>query len=307
MNNMKIFKIVAALVLVLAAGYLIYSIALAPGPTAEEEFNASGRAKAIEQASDLWQVYTDEATGLSLRYPGNVVIDNDGKAGDVLRLTVGTQNIDEMPDQAPLGYGKENSMANMAALAKGEYGNPYGFALAESKKVRSLAGANAQEFMVLARFEVCDVTFQRNLYFFNNNHLVVLSLLGPKEAIQKESSQYFKQDAQNCGQELIWDFGLQGDFYNALDSGQGESVAQEWFDAFEQIADTIELTQQDNVHPVRNDGSDEPVSNGVQIANPASVYCEENDGTLDLKSGMCTFPNGKSCEEWAFFRGECSK
>jgi putative hemolysin len=42
------------------------------------------------------------------------------------------------------------------------------------------------------------------------------------------------------------------------------------------------------------------------IANPASVYCVEQGGTLDLESGMCTFPDGSQCEEWAFFRGECS-
>jgi len=42
------------------------------------------------------------------------------------------------------------------------------------------------------------------------------------------------------------------------------------------------------------------------IANPASVYCEEQGGTLDLESGMCTFADGSQCEEWAFFRGECS-
>jgi putative hemolysin len=45
---------------------------------------------------------------------------------------------------------------------------------------------------------------------------------------------------------------------------------------------------------------------GAEIANPASVYCVEQGGTLDLESGMCTFADGSQCEEWAFFRGECS-
>ena len=49
-----------------------------------------------------------------------------------------------------------------------------------------------------------------------------------------------------------------------------------------------------------------------EIANPASVYCDENGGTLEIitteegEIGMCTFTNGKECEEWAFFNGECS-
>jgi putative hemolysin len=48
------------------------------------------------------------------------------------------------------------------------------------------------------------------------------------------------------------------------------------------------------------------------LANPASVYCEEQGGTLDIRSdnegnqfGMCVFSNGNECEEWAFFNGMC--
>lgn len=49
----------------------------------------------------------------------------------------------------------------------------------------------------------------------------------------------------------------------------------------------------------------------VQMANPASVYCKENDGKLEIRkgnggeSGFCIFPDGSECEEWAFFRKEC--
>ncbi len=56
---------------------------------------------------------------------------------------------------------------------------------------------------------------------------------------------------------------------------------------------------------------EEIVENPVQIANPASVFCEENGGTLDIREtsegqvGMCVLPTGEECEEWAYFRGEC--
>ena len=50
----------------------------------------------------------------------------------------------------------------------------------------------------------------------------------------------------------------------------------------------------------------------TQIANPASVFCEEHNGTLDIRTaedgsqtGYCVFSNGSECEEWAFYRGEC--
>lgn len=46
------------------------------------------------------------------------------------------------------------------------------------------------------------------------------------------------------------------------------------------------------------------------IANPASVNCVNVGGTVQIKDsaagqyGMCAFPNGTTCEEWALFRGE---
>jgi len=57
-----------------------------------------------------------------------------------------------------------------------------------------------------------------------------------------------------------------------------------------------------------------PPNKSIGIANPASVYCENNSGTLEIRTaadggqvGYCKFSNGKECEEWAFYRGECSK
>jgi putative hemolysin len=50
----------------------------------------------------------------------------------------------------------------------------------------------------------------------------------------------------------------------------------------------------------------------VGLANPASVYCEEQGYTLEIRTqadggqyGVCVFPDGSECEEWAFYRGEC--
>jgi putative hemolysin len=48
------------------------------------------------------------------------------------------------------------------------------------------------------------------------------------------------------------------------------------------------------------------------MPNPASVYCEQNGNKLEIQtaadgsqSGICVFPDGSTCDEWAFFRGEC--
>jgi putative hemolysin len=56
----------------------------------------------------------------------------------------------------------------------------------------------------------------------------------------------------------------------------------------------------------------EEVGSKLQIANPASVYCEKNGGTLKIKTasdggqtGYCTLKSGEECEEWSYLRGEC--
>jgi hypothetical protein len=55
-----------------------------------------------------------------------------------------------------------------------------------------------------------------------------------------------------------------------------------------------------------------PTTTPAGIANPASTYCVEQGGTSEIRtaedgsqSGVCKFPDGSECDEWAFFRGEC--
>jgi putative hemolysin len=50
----------------------------------------------------------------------------------------------------------------------------------------------------------------------------------------------------------------------------------------------------------------------VNMANPASVYCEQQGNKLEIRTasdsslnGICVFPDGSTCDEWAYFRGEC--
>jgi putative hemolysin len=48
------------------------------------------------------------------------------------------------------------------------------------------------------------------------------------------------------------------------------------------------------------------------VANPASVYCQEQGYTVEIRTdqtgaqyGVCVFGPGAECEEWAFYRHEC--
>jgi len=50
----------------------------------------------------------------------------------------------------------------------------------------------------------------------------------------------------------------------------------------------------------------------ANMPNPASLYCEQQGNKLEIQtaadgsqSGVCVFPDGSTCNEWAYFRGEC--
>jgi putative hemolysin len=50
----------------------------------------------------------------------------------------------------------------------------------------------------------------------------------------------------------------------------------------------------------------------VNMPNPASVYCTQKGNKLEIRTaangsqyGICVFPDGNTCEEWAYFRDEC--
>jgi uncharacterized protein len=59
----------------------------------------------------------------------------------------------------------------------------------------------------------------------------------------------------------------------------------------------------------------QPAATGIPPANmpnPASVYCEQQGNKLEIRTaadgsqyGICVFPDGSTCDEWAYFRGEC--
>ena len=50
----------------------------------------------------------------------------------------------------------------------------------------------------------------------------------------------------------------------------------------------------------------------ANMSNPASVYCTQQGNKLEIvtasdgsQSGICIFPDGSTCDEWAYYRGEC--
>ena len=53
-------------------------------------------------------------------------------------------------------------------------------------------------------------------------------------------------------------------------------------------------------------------TDGAGLPNPAAVYCQEQGYQYEIRtaadgsqSGVCIFPDGSECDEWAYSRGEC--
>ena len=62
------------------------------------------------------------------------------------------------------------------------------------------------------------------------------------------------------------------------------------------------------------DGGADKIEENIQLANPASAFCEKEGGTLEIRTsidgsqrGFCLFNDGSECEEWKFFNSECKK
>lgn len=59
-----------------------------------------------------------------------------------------------------------------------------------------------------------------------------------------------------------------------------------------------------------SNGSAVVPGDSTQIANPASVFCIEQGGTLEIvdeadgQVGYCTLPDGTRVEEWEYYRSE---
>ena len=48
-------------------------------------------------------------------------------------------------------------------------------------------------------------------------------------------------------------------------------------------------------------GGDDTPTPEETMNNPASAYCEEQGGTVDLATGICTLPDGTAIDEWELY------
>lgn len=206
----------------------------------EEKFNDSGRAKAIEDETDLWQLYDNSEVDFSFQYPHDVTLINTSEKITNLEQTYISVRLKDIgTKENPMDLDAEEEMATIEALHSGEFGENHDFVLDASKDVRSVGFLFAQDLAVLSRFEVCNVTLERKLVFYFNNKEITITLYGPTDTLKETMPEYFTANSENCRDETVWNLDMQEEFYNELVDANGSEEIQRWYDYFDQIAETI--------------------------------------------------------------------
>lgn len=192
--------------------------------------------------NDSLQQFNNTELGFSLQYPSRIVMIGSGQtqSPDLESLKIETKEIGK--SQNPGDLSPEDEAKNIQALAAGQYGLDIDWPYAPSKKARPVGFLFAQDNLVLSRFEVCNVTLERKLLFYHNNQQITITLYAPTNKLKASMSDYFAVDTINCGNEKIWDFNKQGNFYNQLTAGTASPEIQQWYKDFDQIADSIVFT-----------------------------------------------------------------
>lgn len=210
---------------------------------AEEEFNASGRAKAIDNDLDMWMLYEDAKTGFSFQYPTDTVLVDDSSfmlGSETPQVKVTVQNMD-MIEEGPWSISAEQVKKNIEDLSGGNFGVTGDNALEYSKKVSMAGHLFAQDFMVLSRLDMCNVTVERKLTFYFNNNQIEIVDYAPINKVIGLMPEYFTTDEGNCGTDHVWDLTKHAQFYTALSEQKAPEEIQEWYDNFDKMIGTIEF------------------------------------------------------------------
>lgn len=224
--------------------------------------------KFLDQASETanWETYENELFSFSLKYPPTITLltsENQGpwinvptNQESVINLLITIESFDsintgqsgEQATSYNLGYDSETALIDLQSLQKNNFGSDVDFVHVlpgpefDSRKVINLGKVNAKTFMVLGRFETCDITFERKAIFYpDNTTRAIITLLGPKEKIILENPAYFESDRwKNC-MNLSTNYGKDM-FYKDVIVNKTGPTTNDWYKTFDQILSTIKFT-----------------------------------------------------------------
>jgi len=196
-----------------------------------------------------WKMYDDSTTGVSFEYPDTATMGVPASYPNDLTLDVSIKKVADLPSEGTLGMDKATAEKDVGSLKTGKYGENVDSPVVESEKVIEVGSQYAKEYMVLARFDVCSVTFERTVIFYvgtgdnyDDYYQVMITMGGPVDQIKKDMPDYFAIDEANCGNEEIWDpntDNVQDNFYKKVAEGAGTGEAQTWYDDFTKLSESI--------------------------------------------------------------------
>jgi len=154
-----------------------------------------------------------------------------------LSLNVSINSIENLE-----GSIKEDAISERDALKAGGFGPDTSFSFEPSRKVIKIGDTFVKEFLVFARYDdVCDIAFDWETHFYNNDYQIQIILSADKERITESMDQYFIYDEAGCPGQKVWDFDKQDEFYDKLTTGQASGPASEWFDASGSIMNLLQV------------------------------------------------------------------
>ena len=195
---------------------------------------------AISEGTNGWKKYDNPAVGISFKYPSDIILlkkDDYNIDPEKTHMKVVICNIGET--NAPMDLNKEDARRNIEALTGGKFGVEYDFPFPLSKKVKSVGFLFAQDYIVLMRFDMCDVSLERSFLFYYNNKQIIITLYAPINKLKKTMPEYFVVNKEMCGNYKMWNMDKQNEFYKKLVAGNGSKVIQNWYNSFDQICEEI--------------------------------------------------------------------
>lgn len=204
----------------------------------EDEFNNSGRAKAIESETDLWNFFQNDEVWFSLNYPLNAKLLLENEYNNDFYYKINIKNI-WWTEEVPMSLTKEEQEKNIVLLADWKFWENPDFVYENSKKVVPIVNIFAQDYIVLSRFDVCDVTLERTLLFYYNNKEIKIISHAPENLLKELMPEYFSKDEMNCGKEVMWNIEKQNELYNSLVENKSSNDIQTWFNDFDKMIKTI--------------------------------------------------------------------
>ncbi len=210
-------------------------------PEAKDEDTRNGKVnqETLDKLENHIMFYNSEAN-FAFIYPQEylTISSYPGLSGDYgdLFLNVRINDIENLK-----GSEKEVAISERDALEAGDFGPETGFSYKPSEKVIKVGDTFVKEFLVFSRYEICDVAFDWEVDFYNNEYQVQITLSADKEKMLESLDQYFIYDEVNCPGQKVWDFDKQDEFYDKLITGRLPGLASEWFDAFDSIMYLLQI------------------------------------------------------------------